>query len=212
MFQSFDSRREDEARISSEGRLPPGQALTQKFPVLHYGPVPAFEPAAWDFRVWGEVENTVVWSWDQFLKLPRTTLKMDIHCVTRWSKFDTMWEGVSLRTLIDEGFIQPTAEAAYIIQHAEHGYTTNLPLEIMLQHNLLLATHFDGEALTPEHGYPLRGVVGHIPQREDIQTPYLWKGAKWLRGLEFAKNDRPGFWERAGYHNDADVWDEERFA
>jgi DMSO/TMAO reductase YedYZ molybdopterin-dependent catalytic subunit len=146
------------------------------------------------------------------LKLPRTTLKMDIHCVTRWSKFDTMWEGVSLRTLIDEGFIQPTAEAAYIIQHAEHGYTTNLPLEIMLQDNFLLATHFDGEALTPEHGYPLRGVVGHIPQREDIQTPYLWKGAKWLRGLEFAKNDRPGFWERAGYHNDADVWDEERFA
>ncbi|MBC8332917.1 MAG: sulfite oxidase-like oxidoreductase [Anaerolineae bacterium] len=212
MFQSFDSRREDESRIRSEGRLPPGQSLTQKFPVLHYGPVPAFEPATWDFRVWGEVENPVVWSWDQFLKLPRTTLKMDIHCVTRWSKFDTEWEGVSLRTLIDEGFIQPTAEAAYIIQHAEHGYTTNLPLEIMLQDNFLLATHFDGEALTPDHGYPLRGVVGHIPQREDIQTPYLWKGAKWLRGLEFAKNDRLGFWERAGYHNDADVWNEERFA
>lgn len=212
MFQSFNSRREDEERIRNEGRLPPGQSLTQKFPVLHYGPVPVFEPATWDFRVWGEVENTVVWNWDQFLKLPRTTLKMDIHCVTRWSKFDTEWEGVSLRTLIDEGFIQPKAEAAFVIQHAEYGYTTNLPLDIMLQDNFLLATHFDGEALTPDHGYPLRGVVGHIPQREDIQTPYFWKGAKWLRGFEFTQNDRLGFWERAGYHNDADVWDEERFA
>lgn len=212
MFQSFNSRREDETRVRTEGRLPPGQSLTQKFPVLHYGPVPTFNAATWDFRIWGEVENSVVWSWDQFQKLPHATLKMDLHCVTRWSKFDTEWEGVSLRTLINEGFIVPKAEAAFVVQHAEYGYTTNLPLATMLQDNFLLATHFNGEPLSPDHGYPLRGVVGYIPGREDIQTPYLWKGAKWLCGIQFTQNDQLGFWERAGYHNDADIWGEQRIA
>lgn len=212
MFDSVFRRREEEERVLREGRLPPGQSLTQRFPVLHYGPVPPFNPATWDFRVWGEVEQPVVWSWDEFNQLPRTQVTMDVHCVTRWSKFDTRWEGISLRTLVEKGFIKPKPTARFIIQHAEYGFTTNLPLEVMLQDNFLLATHFDGKPLTPDHGYPVRGVVGNIVGREDLKVPYFWKGAKWLRGLEFTIEDRPGFWEQAGYHNDADVWKEERFA
>lgn len=211
MFDRFFNRREDEERVQREGRLPPGQSLTQKFPVLHYGPVPSFNPATWDFRIWGEVEQPVVWSWDEFNQLPRTQVVMDIHCVTRWSKFDTLWEGVSLRTLVEQGFIKPKPSARFIIQHAEYGFTTNLPIEVMLQDNFLLATHYNGEPLTPDHGYPVRGVVGHIVGREDLKVPYFWKGAKWLRGLEFSQTDQPGFWEQAGYHNEADVWKEERF-
>jgi DMSO/TMAO reductase YedYZ molybdopterin-dependent catalytic subunit len=205
-------RRKEEDRVRSEERLPPGQALTLKFPVLHYGPVPPFNPAAWDFRVWGEVEEEKRWTWDEFNQLPRTKVTMDLHCVTRWSKFDTLWEGVSLRTLVDSRLVTPKPAAAFVMQHAEYGFTVNLPLEVALQDNFLLATHFNGEPISPDHGYPLRGVVGAIPGRDDIKTPYLWKGAKWLRGLEFMTSDRPGFWEKAGYHNDADVWEEERFA
>lgn len=211
MFDRFIPRREDEERLEKEGRLPPGQSLTQKFPVLHYGPVPAFNPSSWDFRVWGEVEQPVVWTWDEFNQLPRTTLVMDIHCVTRWSKFDTQWEGVSVRTLIEQGFIRPKPTARFVIQHAEYGFTTNLPMEVVLQDNFLLATHFNGEPITPDHGYPVRGVIGNIVGREDLKVPYFWKGAKWLRGLEFSFTDKPGFWEQAGYHNEADVWKEERF-
>lgn len=206
------NRRAEEERIRREGRLPPGQSLTLKFPVLHYGPVPPFDPTTWTFRVWGEVEEERVWTWEEFNQLPRTTVKMDIHCVTRWSKADTVWEGVSVRTLVEQGFIRLKPTAAYVMQHAEYGYTTNLPLEVVLQENFLLATHFNGEPLTPEHGFPLRGVVGAIPGRPDLKTPYLWKGAKWLRGLEFMAQDRPGFWEQAGYSNSADVWKEERYA
>jgi DMSO/TMAO reductase YedYZ molybdopterin-dependent catalytic subunit len=204
-------RREDEQRLQREGRLPPGQALTQKFPVLHYGPVPSFNPATWDFRVWGEVEEPKRWTWEEFNHLPHTRLVMDIHCVTRWSKFDTVWEGVSVRILVEQGFIKPKPTTRFVLQHAEYGFTTNLPLEVVLADNFLMATHFNGEPITPDHGYPLRGVVGHIPGREDLMTPYFWKGAKWLRGLEFMQNDRLGFWEQAGYHNDADVWKEQRF-
>lgn len=211
MLDNFFRRKEDEARFAQAGRLPPGQALTQKFPVLHYGPVPSFNPATWSFRVWGEVEEEVRWSWDEFQKLPRARVLMDIHCVTRWSKFDTLWEGVSVRALIDQGYIKLKPTAKYVMQHAEYGFTVNLPLEIVLQDNFLLATHFNGEPITPDHGYPLRGVVGYIPSRDDLKTPYFWKGAKWLRGLEFMAQDRPGFWEQAGYHNEADVWKEERF-
>ena len=204
-------RREQEERVSMEGRLPPGQSLTLKFPVLHYGPVPPFNPATWHFRVWGEVEEEKEWNWDEFNKLPRIKIEMDIHCVTRWSKFDTVWEGVSVKTLIDEGLIKPKPNATHVMQHAEYGFTVNLPLEVILQDNFLMATHFSGEPLTPDHGYPLRGVVGYIPGREDLETPYFWKGAKWLRSLELMSKDRRGFWEQAGYHNRADVWKEERF-
>ena len=212
MFNSIFHRKEEEDRVRSEGRLPPGQSLTQKFPVLHYGPVPPFNAATWDFRIWGQVEEENTWTWHEFNQLPRTTLVMDIHCVTKWSKFDTQWEGVSVRTLVDEGLIKPLHNARFVIQHAEYGFTANLPLEVMLQDNFLLATHYNGEPITPDHGYPLRGVVGNIPARDDLKTPYFWKGAKWLRGLEFSSHDKPGFWEQAGYHNEADIWEEQRFA
>lgn len=205
-------RRKEEQRLRDENRLPPGQALTLKFPVLHYGPVPPFNPAAWDFRVWGEVDEEVRWTWDEFNQLPHSKATMDIHCVTRWSKADTIWEGVSVRTMVENGLIKLKPTAQFVMQHAEYGFSVNLPLEVVLQENFLLATHFNGEPLTPDHGYPLRGVVGAIPGRDDIKTPYLWKGAKWLRGLEFMSRDRPGFWEQAGYNNNADVWKEERFA
>jgi DMSO/TMAO reductase YedYZ molybdopterin-dependent catalytic subunit len=212
MFNSIFHRKEEENRVRSEGRLPPGQSLTQKFPVLHYGPVPPFNAATWDFRIWGQVEEENTWTWHEFNQLPRTTLVMDIHCVTKWSKFDTQWEGISVRTLVDEGLIKPLNNARFVIQHAEYGFTANLPLEVMLQDNFLLATHYNGEPITPDHGYPLRGVVGNIPARDDLKTPYFWKGAKWLRGLEFSSHDQPGFWEQAGYHNEADIWEEQRFA
>jgi DMSO/TMAO reductase YedYZ molybdopterin-dependent catalytic subunit len=136
---------------------------------------------------------------------------MDIHCVTRWSKFDTVWEGVSVRSLVEAGLIKPLPSARYVMQHAEYGFTVNLPLDIVLADNFLMATHFNGEPITPDHGSPLRGIIGKILGREDLVVPYFWKGAKWLRGLEFMKEDRPGFWEQAGYHNNADAWKEERF-
>ena len=211
MFKNVFQRKDDEERRREEGRLPPGQSLTQKFPVLHYGPVPRFNPAAWDFRVWGEVEEPKAWTWEEFNQLPRTKVLMDIHCVTRWSKFDTEWEGVSLRTLVEQCLIKLKPTAKFVVEHAEYGYTTNLPLEVALQDSFLMATHFNGEPLEPDHGYPLRGVIGQIVGRQELQTPYFWKGAKWLRGLEFLDRDRPGFWEQAGYHNEADVWKEQRF-
>lgn len=197
--------------MRSEGRLPPGQALTQKFPVLHYGSVPSFDPATWDFRVWGEVEKEQRWTWEEFNQLPRIKILMDLHCVTRWSKFDTEWEGVSVRAMVDQGLITPKKNARFVLQHAEFGFTTNLPLEVVLADNFLLATHFNGEPLTPDHGYPLRGVVGYIVGHQELNTPYLWKGAKWLRGLEFLAEDRLGFWENSGYHNEGDIWKEQRF-
>ena len=211
MLNSVFKRKKDEDRLRDEGRLPPGQSLTQKFPVLHYGPVPSFNPATWDFRIWGGAQEEKQWTWDEFNQLPRTRIVMDIHCVTRWSKFDTEWEGVSVRTLVEQGVIALNPTTKHVLQHAEYGFTTNLPLEIVLQDNFLLATHFNGEPITPDHGYPLRGVIGHIGDQPDLKTPYFWKGAKWLRGLQFLTEDQLGFWEQAGYHNEADVWLEQRF-
>jgi DMSO/TMAO reductase YedYZ molybdopterin-dependent catalytic subunit len=211
MLNSIFKRKDDEDRVRSEGRLPPGQSLTQKFPVLHYGPVPGFNPATWDLRVWGEVHDERQWTWDEFNQLPRTKIMMDIHCVTRWSKFDTEWEGVSVKTLIEQGLISLQPTAKYVLQHAEYGFTVNLPLEIVLQDNFLLATHFNGEPITPDHGYPLRAVIGYIASKPDLKTSYFWKGAKWLRGMQFLNQDQMGFWEQAGYHNEADVWREQRF-
>ncbi|MBG0771687.1 MAG: sulfite oxidase-like oxidoreductase [Anaerolineaceae bacterium] len=193
-------------------RVPPGQHLTERFPVLHYGEVPAFNPSTWDFRIWGEVEEPVVWTWDEVMALPRVRLNLDLHCVTTWSKLDMVWEGISLRKLVEDGLVKPKPVARFVMQHADGGYSTNLPLAVMLQDNFLLATHCDGQPLSPEHGYPLRGVVGAIPGRDDLKDVYLWKGAKWLRGLEFLSADQLGFWEANGYSNEADIWKEQRFS
>jgi DMSO/TMAO reductase YedYZ molybdopterin-dependent catalytic subunit len=185
--------------------------LTQKFPVLHYGPVPAFNPATWDFRVFGLVEEEKHWTWDEFNRLPRRQMKMDIHCVTRWSKFDTVWEGVHLKDLIDQDFIRIKPEAKFVMQHCEYGFTVNVPLEVALSDVFMMATHYDGQPLEPDHGYPLRGVAGAIASQHSEDDRYFWKGGKWLRGLEFMASDRPGFWEQAGYSMTANVWKEERF-
>lgn len=212
MLKNILNRRQEEQKARESNRLPPGQSLTQKFPVLHYGPVPKVNLATWDFRVFGLVEEEVTWNWEDFNKLPRTKVLMDIHCVTRWSKVDTTWEGVSVAALIEEGFIKPKPEARFVVQHCAHNYTTNTPLELAMQPNFLLATHYDGQPLTPDHGYPLRAVVGSFADRSEKSTAYFWKGGKWLRGLEFLAEDKLGFWEKAGYHNEADPWQEQRFS
>ncbi|OJX48102.1 MAG: sulfite oxidase-like oxidoreductase [Chloroflexi bacterium 44-23] len=203
-------RKAEEDKMRAAGRLPPGQSLTARFPVLHYGPVPPADLTNWDLKFWGLVDEPFSLNWQKFNQLPRTIIQMDLHCVTRWSVFDSIWEGVKLSTLIEYDLLKIKPEAAYVLQHAEYGYTTNLPLKVMLQENFLLATHLNGTPLTPEHGFPLRAVVGAIPDRDDLETPYLWKGAKWLRGLEFLSEDQMGFWEQAGYHNQGDVWLEQR--
>jgi DMSO/TMAO reductase YedYZ molybdopterin-dependent catalytic subunit len=182
-------------------RLPPGQYPTEKWPVLHAGDVPQYaDLATWTFRVFGQVENELELSWEQFDELPRTSNVQDIHCVTRWSRFDASFEGVHWTEL--EKLARPKATANFVIAHAEAGFTSNVPLSFLEAPNALLATHADGEPLSPEHGYPLRLV---------IPGKYFWKSAKWLRGIELSSIDRPGFWERYGYHNDADPWHEERY-
>ncbi|HRE47356.1 MAG TPA: molybdopterin-dependent oxidoreductase [Aggregatilineales bacterium] len=209
---SFLLRREKEEQVKNQGRLPPGQSLTQKFPVLHYGGVPMYETLArWTFRIFGLVEQEKTWSWEEFNKLPRHQVTLDIHCVTSWSKFDCLWEGIHVKTLVEAGLIKVKPEAKFVIQHCEFGYTTNTPLEAVFSENFLLATHFDGKPLDPEHGYPLRGLMGAVATQKTDTDLYLWKGGKWLRGLEFTATDRPGFWEMAGYSNTANVWREERY-
>ena len=182
-------------------RLPPGQVQTEKWPVLHHGNIPEVDLASWDFTIDGLVEHAQRWNWEEFGRLPRTRVHSDIHCVTRWSRYDNLWSGVSLRDVIAKA--APKPEARFAIIHAEHGFTTNLPLPELLADDVLLADQHDGAALTPEHGWPLRLVV---PRR------YFWKSAKWIRRIELVERDAPGFWERNGYHNEADPWREERFA
>lgn len=211
MFKKILSRREQEQSVKDMGRLPPGQSLTQKFPVLHYGPMPQIDLATWEFKVLGFVEEEKSWNWEEFNKLPKTKITVDLHCVTRWSKFDTLWEGVSLGTLVKEGIITPKPEAKYVVQHCYGGYTTNTPIELILQDNFLLATHFDGKPVTLEHGYPMRGLIGAYADSQEQKSAYLWKGGKWLHALDFRAEDQLGFWERGGYHNEADPWKEQRF-
>jgi DMSO/TMAO reductase YedYZ molybdopterin-dependent catalytic subunit len=213
MLSNLFGRRDKEAQAASQNRLPPGQSLTERFPVLHYGPTVQYKDLNdWSLRVFGLVEEEKVWNWAEFNQLPRTQITMDIHCVTRWSKFDTLWEGVSLKTLIEQGFIKPKPEAKFVIQHCEYGFTTNTSLDFLLQENVIMATHFEGQPLTPDHGYPLRIVVGSFADRSEGQTAYFWKGGKWLRGLEFRATDQLGFWERNGYNNEADPWKEQRYS
>jgi DMSO/TMAO reductase YedYZ molybdopterin-dependent catalytic subunit len=198
----FRSRAEAKVRDAGydPARLPPGQYLTDKWPVLHAGSVPQTDLATWDFKVWGQVEQELTLSWDEFDALPKSGNVQDIHCVTRWSRFDTSFHGVHWRELAE--LVEPRPTANFVIAHCEQGYTANVPLSFLEDDKALLATEADGEPLAPEHGWPLRLV---------IPGKYFWKSAKWLRGIELSSIDKPGFWERYGYHNDADPWKEERY-
>jgi len=180
--------------------LPPGQYVTAKWPVLHVGPIPRFDPKTWDFRVAGLVEQPLHLTWEEFNILPRVNRRSDIHCVTTWSKYDNLWDGVGTREILHRA--RPRPEARFVMVHAENDYTANLPLEAFLAEDALFATHHNGRPLEPEHGYPLRLVVPRL---------YFWKSAKWVRGIELMAADRPGFWEQRGYNNNADPWKEERY-
>jgi len=198
-------RSKAEQKVADAGydpaRLPPGQYLTEKWPVLHAGSVPDTDLATWDFKVTGEVEEPLTLSWDELKELPSIEVTTDIHCVTRWSRFDTSFRGVHWSELAK--LVRPKPSAHYVLAHAEHDFSSNVPLAAIEDEHALLAYEADGEPLTAEHGWPLRLVV---PGR------YFWKSAKWLRGLELRATDEPGFWERYGYHNDADYWNEERYS
>ncbi|HTD23202.1 MAG TPA: sulfite oxidase-like oxidoreductase [Terriglobales bacterium] len=197
----LDERKQRERQMQEEGRLPPGQALTLKWPVLHYGSVPKFDPATWDFRVWGLVEKPLRFTWSEFNALARLHTTSDFHCVTRWSRFENAWEGVAFGEILK--LTQPKPAAKFVMIHAEEGFTANVPLADLQHDNVLLATHHDGQPLTPEHGYPLRLIVPHL---------YAWKSVKWVRGLEFMEHDAPGFWEQNGYHMYGDPWKEQRYS
>ena len=181
-------------------RLPPGQYLTEKWPVLHAGAVPHTDLATWDFKIYGEVDEPLTLTYDELQALPQTEVTVDIHCVTRWSRFDTNFKGVHWREVAK--LVRPKPSAHFVLAHAEQGFTSNLPLEALEDDQALIAWGADGEPLEPDHGWPLRLMV---PSR------YFWKSAKWLRGLELLAADEPGFWERYGYHNDADYWKEQRY-
>jgi DMSO/TMAO reductase YedYZ molybdopterin-dependent catalytic subunit len=200
MFRGRAERKVIEAGYDP-ARLPPGQYLTEKWPVLHAGGLPEIDLATWDFAISGEVDNPIRLSWQEFDRLPKTTVMEDIHCVTRWSRFDATFEGVHWSEL--EKLVGPRPSARYVVAHAEHDFTSNVPIASLEGPQALLATHADGEPLTLEHGWPLRLV---------IPGKYFWKSAKWLRGIELAAVDKPGFWERYGYHNHADPFKEERYA
>jgi len=199
MFRSR-AERKVEAAGYDPARLPPGQYLTEKWPVLHAGTVPNTDLATWDLRIFGEVENPITLSWEEFTALPTREITTDIHCVTRWSRFDTSFNGVHWSELAK--LVSPKPSARFVVAHAEQDFTANVPLLALEDENALLAYEADGEPLTPEHGWPLRLV---IPKR------YFWKSAKWLRGIELLDHDEPGFWERLGYHNEADFRKEERY-
>ena len=182
-------------------RIPPGQVLTRKWPVLTYGRTPRFDPAKWSFRCFGLVEQEVSFSWPEFLALPRAQVTCDIHCVTRWSRVDNVFEGVPIREIVARA--RPKPEAKYVMVHADPDYTTNVALSDLVDDDVVLALRHDGQDLTPDHGGPLRLVVPKL---------YFWKSAKWVRGFEFLDVNAPGFWEVNGYHMHADPWAEERYA
>ena len=181
-------------------RLPPGQYFTEKWPVLHAGTVPAVDLATWDLSISGEVERPLTLTWEQLLELPSREITVDIHCVTRWSRFDTTFKGVHWSELAK--LVAPKPSGRFVVAQAEQGFTSNVPLAAIEDEDALIAYEADGEPLTPDHGWPVRLVV---PSR------YFWKSAKWLRGLELTANDRPGFWERYGYHTEADFTKEQRY-
>lgn len=184
-------------RRESDPRLPPGQYLTEDFPVLSAGPTPRIDPDEWRFAIRSETGAVASWTWDEFMALPIEDVRTDIHCVTRWSKLGTSWRGVSIDTLFQE----VETDASFAMAHSYGGYTTNIPLEALMDDDVLVAHEYDGKPLEPDHGAPLRLLV---PKR------YFWKSAKFLRQLEVMPEDRQGFWELNGYHNDADPWTEQR--
>jgi DMSO/TMAO reductase YedYZ molybdopterin-dependent catalytic subunit len=183
----------------TEGRTPPGQYVTRDFPVLSAGPTPHTALANWSFSVVQEGATLASWSWDEMRALPAETVTVDIHCVTRWSKLDTVWRGVPLDTLLGEA----GQDAPYALAFSDGGYTTNLPMEDITGGKAWLAYGYDGQALDPEHGGPARLLVPHL---------YFWKSAKWVRGLQLLDSDEPGFWETYGYHMYGDPWREQRYA
>ena len=182
-------------------RTPPGQVLTTKWPVLTYGLTPKFNPKTWRFRCVGLVDEEVSWSWEEFLSLPRSEVFCDIHCVTRWSRLDNRFEGVHIHEIMKRIRLKPGAK--FVMVHADPDYTTNLPLEDLVEDDVILALSHDGKPLEPDHGGPLRLVVPKL---------YFWKSAKWLRGFEFLDVNPPGFWEVNGYHMRADPWKDERYS
>ncbi|MBS1853163.1 MAG: sulfite oxidase-like oxidoreductase [Acidobacteria bacterium] len=194
-------RKQAELKKRAEGKLPPGQSLTLKWPVLHYGSVPRFDPERWDFRVYGLVHTPLRLTWKDFSSLPRFEHSSDFHCVTRWSRFDNRWTGVAFREILRR--VQPLPTASHVLVHAEQGFTANIPLTDLDREDVLLATHHDGEPLSADHGFPLRLIVPHL---------YAWKSVKWLRALEFLDHDVPGFWEKNGYHMYGDPWKEQRYS
>jgi len=201
-----DDRQLLQKRMAKEGRLPPGQSATIKWPVLHTGDVPRFDPRTWDFRAGGLVEAPLELSWEAFRALPKVEVVSDFHCVTKWSTFDNRWEGVPFREILRRVRPRPEATHVMVLGHVgpdRYGYTTNVPLPDLDRDDVLFAYRHDGQELDPEHGGPLRLVVPHL---------YAWKSAKWVRGLIFMEGDKPGYWERLGYHMYGDPFREQRFS
>ncbi len=181
-------------------RLPPGQTLTEQLPVLHIGDIPAFDIDTWTFRIFGLVENEIEMKYERFLALPHETIIADFHCVTTWSRFDNVWEGVKTGKIAELARVKPSAK--FVMVHCKQGYTTNIRIEEFFEEDVIFARKLDGADLTPEHGFPLRLVVPRL---------YAWKSAKWVRAVEFMELDSGGFWELRGYHNHGDPWKEERY-
>ncbi|URN92978.1 MAG: sulfite oxidase-like oxidoreductase [Candidatus Pristimantibacillus lignocellulolyticus] len=182
-------------------RVPPGQTVTDRFPILHEGEVPHYDMSTWSIKTFGEVNSIRSFSFDELMKLPQTEITCDIHCVTRWSKLDTTWVGVKFTDFLE--LLGVKSEAKYVMIHGENDYTANVPLEDLMRDNILLAHTFDGEPLTEKHGGPLRMVIPHL---------YFWKSVKWITGFEFMVEDHPGFWEQNGFHNYAEPFAEQRFS
>jgi len=194
-------RKQAERQKRLEGKLPPGQSLTLKWPVLHYGSVPSFDPGTWDLKIYGLVESPLKLSWSEFNSLPKIQTTSDFHCVTRWSRFDNHWKGVAMQEILAR--VNPKPLASHVLVHGEQGFTANVPLADLDRPEVLLATHHDAQPLSADHGYPLRLIVPHL---------YAWKSVKWLRGLEFLDHDVAGFWEQNGYHMYGDPWKEQRYS
>lgn len=201
IFGDDGGRRAKEKQARAEGRLPPGQSLTLKWPVLHTGSVSKFNPATWDFKITGLVDQPLRLTWDEFRALPQTETTSDFHCVTRWSRLDNHWKGVLFSEVLQRAKPKPAGQ--FVLVLAEEGYTSNIPLPDLRRPKVLLAFEHDGQPLAPEHGGPLRLVVPHL---------YAWKSVKWVRGFELLDHEQLGFWERHGYHAYADPWKEQRYS